>query len=178
MLSPSGWRAGCGGYDSCRLSCRARVMAAVNNWKRPWEDNIDDNHGFSKDSVPETDRLPIPHLQQFSKGSEYDTRLQRSGETTPFSQDNSEPMSGSSSKQNLSPISRDKDRTRKRPKRQSSLSDPSRQNCFEYSEGGDASSTDLSAPAPTASALTFQFEGTFRRRPSVALKSHPLILMF
>ncbi|MCJ1438772.1 hypothetical protein MMC27_008162 [Xylographa pallens] len=134
-------------------------MAAVNNWKRPWEDKLDKNHGFSKEDAPETDRLPIPHFQQVPTGSECDTRLQRSGETTPFSQENSEPMSGSSSKQNLSPISRDKDRQWKRPKRQSSLSNPPRQTCFEYPIGGDASFTDLSAPAPTASALTFQFEG-------------------
>ncbi|MCJ1420062.1 hypothetical protein MMC32_006419 [Xylographa parallela] len=134
-------------------------MAAVNNWKRPWEDRVDENHGSSKEEAPETDRRPIPHFQQMPTGSECDTRLQRSGETTPFSQDNSEPMSGSSSKQNLSPISRDQDRQWKRLKRQSSLSNPPRQSCFESPTGGDANFTALSAPALTASALTFQFDG-------------------
>ena len=153
-------------------------MAAVNNWKRPWEDRVDENHGSSKEEAPETDRRPIPHFQQMPTGSECDTRLQRSGETTPFSQDNSEPMSGSSSKQNLSPISRDQDRQWKRLKRQSSLSNPPRQSCFESPTGGDANFTALSAPALTASALTFQFDGTFQRQSSVAMENHLLILVF
>ncbi|MCJ1283715.1 hypothetical protein MMC26_003046 [Xylographa opegraphella] len=139
-------------------------MAAGNNWKRPWEDKIDENHGFSSVAAPETDRLPIPHLQQVPTRFELETRLQRSGETTPLSQDNSESMSGSSSKHNLSPISRDQQRRGKWPKHRGSLSNPPGQKCSKYPVGNDASFTDLSAPAPIPSVLASQFEGTLGNR--------------
>ncbi|MCJ1378212.1 hypothetical protein MMC17_001308 [Xylographa soralifera] len=145
-------------------------MAAVNNWKRPWEDKIDDDHGISKEAAPEMDRLPIPHLVQMPTRSEYDTRLQCSGETTPFSQDNSEPLSGSSSKQNLSPISGDRDRRSKRPKRQSSLSNPTKRSCFGFPEGGDTDFPDLPAPIPISSALTFQLEGAKGNRDDQSIR--------
>ncbi|MCJ1389277.1 hypothetical protein MMC18_002133 [Xylographa bjoerkii] len=136
-------------------------MAAVNNWKRPWEDSVDEDHGFPKQAAPEAERLPPSHLQRMPTGSECDTRLQRSGEATPFSQDRSEPMSGSSSKQDLSPISRDKDRKLKPTNRQASSSNPPKRPCVEYPEEGDADVPDLPAPVPVpvVSALTFQHEG-------------------
>ncbi|MCJ1402477.1 hypothetical protein MMC11_005697 [Xylographa trunciseda] len=134
-------------------------MAAANHWKRPWEEKVDEDHGFPRHTAPGPVRLSTLQFQQRPTRSEYGTRLQHSGESAPFSQDHSEPMSGSSSKQDLSPISQDKDRNLKRPNRQASLSSAPKRPCIRYLEDGDADLPNLHAPVPTSSAPAFQLEG-------------------
>ena len=134
-------------------------MAAVKKWKRPWEDQDDEDNDLSKQDAPDTSRFLASHIQQMSRRPDPDQKLQASKDYTPFSPNHSEPVSGSSSKQDFSPIGRENDQILMQSNRQTSLSISAKRPRIRYLETGDADFSDLLAPVPVDSRPVFQLEG-------------------